>query len=410
MTAAIEFENVSKKFTLRRGPHQPERRLRGLLRPHQETEEFWALRDVSFRVEPGQSIGLVGHNGAGKSTALKLMTRILPPTGGTVHVRGRVAALLELGSGFHPDLSGRDNVFLYGSLLGIGRREMAAKLDQIVAFADMADFLDMEVKHYSSGMYTRLAFAVATSVEPEVLITDEVLAVGDEAFQRKCMERIYAFRQQGRTIVFVSHALDTVRMLCDTAVWLDRGRARLVGQAGEVVDAYLAEVNRREQAELAQRTGIAAGESDPRRRYGSREVEITGVELLAAEGHSQAVFRTGEPLTLRIAYTARQPVTRPVFGLALHHEGGFLLSGPNTRFYDVEIARVEGSGHVEYTIPTLPLLGGRYLISVAAYDESMLHPYDHHDRLYRLTVQSDGMRDRYGVLALKGTWALSVER
>jgi lipopolysaccharide transport system ATP-binding protein len=413
MSAAIEFDNVSKKFTLHREGERPvtlPERAAGLLRQRPSGEEFWALRDVSFAVGRGQSLGLVGHNGAGKSTALKLMTRILNPTSGRVALRGRVAALLELGSGFHPDLSGRENVFLYGSLLGIGRREMAARLEEIVAFSGVGEFLDMEVKHYSSGMYTRLAFAVATSVDPEVLITDEVLAVGDEAFQRKCMERIYSFRQQGRTIVFVSHALDTVRTLCDTAVWLDRGEARLVGPAGEVVDAYLAEVNRREQEELELRgTGADPSEADPTRRFGSREVEIVGVELLGASGAPQAAFQAHEPLTVRIRYVAHRPAPRPIFGLALHHEGGFLLSGPNTRFFGMEIPELHGAGHVDYTIPSLPLLAGRYLVSAAVYDETMLHPYDHHDRLYRLTVQSDSARDRFGVLAVEGAWSWREE-
>jgi len=321
-------------------------------------------------------------------------------------VNGRVAALLELGSGFHPDLTGRDNVFLYGSLLGIGRRDMAARLDEIVEFADMADFLDMEVKHYSSGMYTRLAFAVATSVEPEVLITDEVLAVGDEAFQRKCMERIYAFRQMGRTIIFVSHALETVRTLCDQAIWLDRGEPRLVGPAGAVIDAYLDDVNRREQEELARHaTTTGAGGQ----RFGSREIAIAGVELLGANGAPQPVFHTGEPLTVRIRYEAAARVTAPIFGIGIHHEGGMLLSGPNTRFHGFDIPAVSGSGYIDYVIPSLALLGGRYLLSVAIYDSAMAHPYDHHDRLYRFTVQSDSGRERFGIMASGGEWEFKVE-
>ncbi len=187
MSAVIEFDNVSKRFLLQHERHTTIReRLFGVFRPRTPRDEFWALRNVSFTVARGESFGLIGHNGAGKSTALKLMTRILEPTSGRVRLRGRVAALLELGSGFHPELTGRDNVFLYGSLMGLSRREMIARLDAIVAFAEMEDFLDLPVKHYSSGMYTRLAFAVATAVDPDILITDEVLAVGDEAFQRKC--------------------------------------------------------------------------------------------------------------------------------------------------------------------------------------------------------------------------------
>src|SRR5437773_480468 len=234
----IEFANVSKRFTIHHDRRNSiQERIAGLFRPRARGETFWALRDVSFSVGQGESLGLVGHNGAGKSTALKLMTRILEPTSGAVKLRGRVAALLELGSGFHPDLSGRENVFLNGSLLGFSRRDMQARLPEIVDFAEIGDFIDMEVKHYSSGMYTRLAFAVATAVDPDILITDEVLAVGDESFQRKCMDRIYRFRQQGKTIIFVSHALETVRQLCDHAVWLDRGKARAIGVAREVIDA-----------------------------------------------------------------------------------------------------------------------------------------------------------------------------
>ena len=205
MSAVIEFDNVSKRFLLQHERHTTIReRLFGIFRPRTPQDEFWALRNVSFTVARGESFGLIGHNGAGKSTALKLMTRILEPTSGRVRLRGRVAALLELGSGFHPELSGRDNVFLYGSLMGLSRREMAARLDAIVAFAGMEDFLDLPVKHYSSGMYTRLAFAVATAVDPDILITDEVLAVGDEAFQRKCMDRILRFRHYLTTLVSLS--------------------------------------------------------------------------------------------------------------------------------------------------------------------------------------------------------------
>src|SRR5215212_6939401 len=263
VTKVIEFEHVSKRFVLNRDQQDTvQGRFAKMLRRKAQGEEFWALRDVSFSVEPGESLGLVGHNGAGKSTALKLMTRILEPTSGHVSMNGRVAALLELGSGFHPDLSGRENVFLNGSLLGFSRREMRAKLPEIVDFAEIGEFIDMEVKHYSSGMYTRLAFAVATAVDPEILITDEVLAVGDEAFQRKCMERIYRFRQLGKTIIFVSHALETVRLLCDQALWLDHGQARAIGAAGAVIDAYLEDVNRHE-AEVRRKAAESAPAAEP---------------------------------------------------------------------------------------------------------------------------------------------------
>jgi lipopolysaccharide transport system ATP-binding protein len=403
MTNVIEFENVSKRFVIHRdGGDTIQERFAGMLRPRARGEEFWALRDVSFAVEQGQSLGLVGHNGAGKSTALKLMTRILEPTSGQVSMNGRVAALLELGSGFHPDLSGRENVFLNGSLLGFSRREMQSKLAEIVDFSEIGDFIDMEVKHYSSGMYTRLAFAVATAVDPDILITDEVLAVGDESFQRKCMDRIYRFRQAGKTIIFVSHALETVRTLCDHAVWLDHGQPRLAGPAGEVIDAYLADVNRREQERIAQQLGVPITGSE--HRYGTREIEIVRVELLGADGQQHTVFQTHGPLTVRMHYIAHKPTSRPVFGVALHHESGFWINGPNTRFDDIDIPAVAGAGYMDYHISSLPLLTGRYLISVAVVDSTMLHTYDHHDRLYRLVVQSEGLHERYGTLAISATW------
>ncbi len=407
MTAVIEFGSVSKRFIIHRERNDTiQGRFAGMLRQRPRGEEFWALRDVSFSVARGESLGLVGHNGAGKSTALKLMTRILEPTSGSVRMNGRVAALLELGSGFHPDLSGRENVFLNGSLLGFSRREMQARLPEIVDFAEIGDFIDLEVKHYSSGMYTRLAFAVATAVDPDILITDEELAVGDEAFQRKCMDRIYTFHQRGKTIIFVSHALETVRTLCEQAVWLDHGAARLVGPAGEVVDAYLAEVNRREQAQIQERSGaLASGAAADLHRRGTREIEIVRVELLGADGRERSVFQTHEALTVRMHYVAHQPIERPVFGVGLHHESGIWINGPNTRFDQVDIPLTEGEGYVDYQIPALPLLAGRYLLSVAVVDSTMLHTYDHHDRLYRIIVQSEGLRERYGILAIPGQWA-----
>jgi lipopolysaccharide transport system ATP-binding protein len=223
------------------------------------------------------------------------------------------------------------------------------------------------------------------------------------------MDRIFRFRQIDKTIVFVSHGLETVRTLCDQAVWLDHGVARRVGPAGEVVDDYLAEVNRREQEQIAEHSGGVADGSELHRR-GTREIEIVQVELLGADGRAHRVFHTHDSLTIRMHYVAHQPIVRPVFGVGVHHESGFWLSGPNTRFAGVDIPAVAGTGYVDYTITDLTLLSGRYLISVAAYDDAMLHPYDHHDRLYRLFVQSEGLRERFGVLAVSDRWAWRQEQ
>ncbi|MFV9504084.1 MAG: ABC transporter ATP-binding protein [Oscillochloridaceae bacterium umkhey_bin13] len=411
MSPVIEFHNVSKRFVL----HKEERktlqeRAIGLIRRRPPGEIFWALRDVSFEVAEGQSLGLVGHNGAGKSTALKLITRILEPTSGYVRTQGRIAALLELGSGFHPELSGRENVYLYGSLMGLNRRDMDRRMEEIVDFADIGSFVDSEIKHYSSGMYTRLAFAVATAVDPDILITDEVLAVGDEAFQRKCMERIYGFRRAGKTIIFVSHALETVRSLCDVAVWLDHGEQRASGPSGEVIDAYLSNVNRQERERLEaerQRDGTERDEAqDNPFRRGSREVEIVRVELLGPDLTEQAVFYAEAPLTIRMHYLARQPIADPVFGIGIHHESGAWLIGPNTGFDQISMPLIAGAGYLDYHLPTLPLNTGRYHISVAAVDTSQTHVYDIHDRLYPLVVQHHGS-DRYGMVLIPGQWRLA---
>ncbi len=410
MSPVIEFDQVSKYFVR----HRIERRTVqewaiGLFQRRPPGDDaFWALRDVSFCVEEGQSFGLVGHNGAGKSTALKLIMRILEPNSGTVRTRGRIAALLELGSGFHPELNGLENVYLYGSLMGLSRREMERRLPEIVEFADIGDFLETPIKHYSSGMYTRLAFSVATAVDPDVLITDEVLAVGDEAFQRKCLERIYNFRRAGKTIIFVSHALEVVRSLCDVAIWLDHGEARACGPAGKVIDAYLADVNRKEQERLALEHGRAspgvAPDENPFRR-GSREVEIVRVQLLDAAGEERSVFHTGEELTIRMYYQAHERINDPVFGVGIFHENGAWLSGPNTGFDEVPIPTIDGFGQIDYRLPALPLNTGRFQISVAVVDQTQTHVYDFHDRLYPFVVHGSG-RDRYGMVAIPGEWRL----
>jgi lipopolysaccharide transport system ATP-binding protein len=411
----IDFNAVSKSFVLQHNARSIQERVTGIFGPRQPPELFWAVRDVNFQVLRGQSLGLVGHNGAGKSTILKLITRILEPTSGTVYTKGRIAALLELGSGFHPDLSGRENVFLYGSLMGLTRREMAAKLDEIVAFADIGPFIDTEIKHYSSGMYTRLAFAAATAVDPDILITDEVLAVGDEAFQRKCMDRIYGFRKAGKTIIFVSHALEIVRTLCDVAVWLDHGEMQAKGPASDVIDAYLRHVNRNEQERLAEERARKIEQADAETeaappveenpfRVGSREIEITKIELLDAHEHEQVVFETNAPLIIRMHYTAHEPIRRPVFGVGLHHENNFWLCGPNSHVGGLTLPLVEGDGYIDYRITALPLLAGRYQLSVSIYDEYLMHPYDAHDRLYRLVVHNNDGAARFGVFDLPGQW------
>lgn len=414
----ISFEHVSKQFIVRRDRRNSLHEIiTGFFKPRLPDEEFWALRDVSFNVAKGETVGLIGHNGSGKSTTLKLITHILQPTQGRVVVDGRISALLELGSGFHPDLTGRENIYLNGSLLGFTRAEMAQKVGAIIDFSEMSEFIDMPVKHYSSGMYMRLGFAVAIYVDPDILITDEVLAVGDEAFQRKCMDRIYALKQRGKTILFVSHALGQVRDLCDRALWFEHGHLMRDSTPSAAIDAYLGEVNKQDavrlQAEAAELDGVSADDQptdmqdaivvDPH-RWGSREAEIVEVELLNAAGERTRTASTGAALTLRMHYVAHQAIEKPVFGLAIHHRNGLHINGPNSRFSGLEIPAIHGRGYVDYHIPQIPLLEGDYELTVAIYDYTLSHPYDHQDRKWALKVYSTTIAERFGAVYIPAEW------
>ena len=397
----VQLDGVWKRFTLHHERHRTfqELALSGF-RPRGTTEEFWALRDVSLAVQPGRSVGIIGENGSGKSTALKIIAGILRPTRGTVKIQGRVAALLELGTGFHPDLTGHENIFLNASVLGFSRREVEERLDQIVDFADLQRFIDTPLKHYSSGMQVRLGFAIAIHCDPDVLITDEVLAVGDEAFQRKCIRRIDEMVRAGKTIILVSHSLDQVRDICAEAIWLDNGQVRAIGPAVDVADAYLdfAGAAEREQA------GAATTTLEGARRWGSQEIVLTAVELLDESCQPTVFFETGEPMVVRMRYHARERVERPRFGIGVYLGEHLWLAGPNTTFDGLSVEVAEGPGVIDYRIPALPLLRGLYHLSAVAYDERGVQAYDHHDRVYSFHVRQRRIRDRFGMVWLNGRW------
>ena len=424
MATAVEFENVSKRFIVH---HERPRSFQELAvsffkRNNASWEELWALRDISFAVERGRTLGIIGPNGSGKSTLLKLITRILEPTSGRVAVNGKVSALIELGAGFHPDLTGRENVFLNGSLLGMSRREMEEKFEEIVEFTELGRFIDMPLKHYSSGMQMRLGFAIATSVDPDILLIDEVLAVGDEAFQRKCMRKIAEFKRRGKTIVFVSHDLDAVRELCSEVIWLDGGVIRARGRPDEVIVQYLRDIGEEaplEPAVPAEEVEPAVEEetvqpveepaeaaSQPPSRWGSGEVEITKVEFLDGRGNPCHTFRTGERMLARIHYLAHRRIERPVFGVAIYRDDGVHVNGPNTKTSDYPIDYIEGEGSIDYVVDSLPLLEGEYQFSAAVYDYSCTHPYDHHERMYSFEVRRGRVKDAYGVFYIPCEWRL----
>jgi ABC-type polysaccharide/polyol phosphate transport system ATPase subunit len=412
---AVRLDHVSKQFTLRQERSRSFQELflnlvHFRLRPPKE--EYWALQDVSIEVETGQMVGIIGENGAGKSTLLKLLTGIIEPTSGQIAVNGRISALLELGAGFHPDLTGRENVYLNGSILGFTKADMDSVFDDILEFSEMERFIDVPVKHYSSGMYMRLGFSIAIHVRPDVLIVDEILAVGDEAFQRRCLDRIHEMKRRGVTIILVSHNLTQVRDLCDRAIWLDGGEVQAEGAVERVLEAYTTQVSiEDEQLLLAakpggQQRGKAASDKSPPWRWGSQEVEIVRVELLDVKEQQRRVFETGEMLVVRMHFAAHQRIDRPQFGVALYHANGFHINGPNTVFAGLEIGAIEGEGYIDYTIDALPLLEDTYLLSVSVYDHAGEHAYDHHHQAYTFRVQTPDTGERFGSLLIPSTWRM----
>ncbi|HTT86202.1 MAG TPA: ABC transporter ATP-binding protein [Acidimicrobiales bacterium] len=359
-TIAVEVHDVSKRFRLYHEKYQSlkERVLHAGSNPH---EDFWALRNISFDIAEGETIGVLGRNGSGKSTLLKCISGILQPTDGRVLVRGQLAALLELGAGFQPELSGRENIFLNASLLGISRRDIERRFDEIVAFAELEQFIDNQVKFYSSGMYVRLGFAVAVNVDPDILVVDEVLAVGDENFQRKCMARIKEFQEEGRTILFVTHAADLVRQICDQAVVLDGGQMLFVGDSAEAVRLYHDHL-------LVGGPGLGASPEGPEGEgppvLPHRPVLITSVEIDHPGVGERTHILPWEPLAIHVAFDAKEPVEGLVFGIDIHDSGGGLVFATDTeivgRLYDAPA----GPGRADLRFDQVPILDGSYTIKV----------------------------------------------
>ena len=398
---AIVVEDVSKRFRLynEKAMHLKDRITGG---SKSRYDLFWALQDVSLTIPHGTMYGLVGHNGSGKSTLLRMMANIYKPTKGRVVSNGRISALLELGAGFHPQLSGRENIYLNASILGLGRREIARKVDEIVEFAGLEKFIDTPVKVYSSGMYVRLGFAVAVNVDPEILLIDEVIAVGDEQFQRRCFDHLYSLRQQGVTIVMVTHNMGLVQTMCDQAAWLERGKLLTEGKAVAVVKEYLKKVNDQEADDMGEEGGRRVGKMG--RRAGTGEVKVTKVDYISARLKPTPVGNTGDPLVVRIHYHAEVPVENPVFKLGFHHDGGALIGEPNTRLAEFVTGRLEGEGTIYYKMPALPLTPGDYHLSVTVLDSHSLHRFDHHEREFLLHVQPGRSNEKSGFVDLGGEW------
>lgn len=391
MAAVIQVEGVSKRFRLYHEQYRSVKE-RMIHLGRIPSEEFWALRDVDLAVEEGETVGLLGHNGSGKSTLLKCIAGILQPSSGTIRTVGRLGALLELGAGFHPDLTGRENVFLNAAILGLSKREMARRFDEIVAFAELEAFIDNQVKHYSSGMYVRLGFAVAVTTDPDVLLVDEVLSVGDEAFQRKCLDRVRRLQREGRTIVFVTHAADLVRQICDRAIVLDHGVIVANAPAGEAVRVF------REHL-LTGGGGLAgepaAGVGEPGSglgtgRKGNLHARITSVDVEHPAMAERDHLLPGEPLTVRVNYTAEHIIDDVIAGVAIYDVEGKEIFGANSDILGIEIGPLEGSGEVVFEFDSLPLLDGTFLLTIGLHNHDGGVVYDWLEQQHQFQVLNPG--------------------
>jgi ABC-type polysaccharide/polyol phosphate transport system ATPase subunit len=439
MTHAIEATNVTKIY--RRFAHRRQfatlksALLRGtVLRDLRPDETFAAVRNVSFKVPRGSTYGIIGRNGSGKSTMLKMVAGITKPTEGTVAVEGRISALIELGAGFHPEISGRENVFINGIMLGLTKREVTNRFDEIVDFAELRDFIDAPVKTYSSGMYMRLGFAVAINVDPDVLLIDEVLAVGDEAFTHKCLDKFAEFRRRNKTILLVTHSLNLVEKFCDDVLWLDSGRIRGEGDPRRVVSAYVTDVARTEELNLAASdarararaaqptesaptSAAAAGEvgaaaappadmfKSSEGRWGSREVEIAEVRLLGEDGTPKQVFGSGDQATVEMRVRSHEPVEDVVFGIGIFNADGICCYGTNTDIEELEFAEFSGEQRVTFRIESLDMVEGTYKLDVAAHRVDG-YPYDYHRQLYSFRVKS--RTKDVGIYRPPHTWEFSA--
>lgn len=391
--AVVRVSHLSKRFRLFHERHQSLKQSL-LNRRRSSHEDFWALRDISFDVHRGETFGIVGHNGSGKSTMLKCLTKILQPDEGSVAVDGAISALLELGAGFHPELSGRENVFLNAAILGVPRKQVQERFDDIVEFSGLEQFIDTPVKNYSSGMFVRLGFAVAVNVDPDVLIIDEVLAVGDADFQAKCGDKIAEFRDRGKTIVLVTHSMADVVRLCKRAAWIDHGALRMLGDPLEITDAYLDTAHQGRMVQV-----------NDTMRWGSGDVRIASVELLDGAEQPIGLPRSGEPVAFRFVLTAEQPVVDPELIMSIYDQAGTLISEVGTRGRSVRIDQVHGQRIVTLELDHLSLTEGTYELSASVRDESGQREYDVRNRFVKFDVLKSADSDG-GLVTLGGHWVV----
>ncbi len=389
----IDLNGVAKRYRLRRGWHVTSLRdevvrlgCRVLGRPVEPREEFWALRDVTFSLERGEILGLVGMNGAGKSTLLKILSKVTVPTRGSFVARGRLGALIEIGAGFHPELSGRENIFLNGAIMGMSRREVQGKFDRIVSFAEVERFIDTPIKHYSSGMQMRLGFAVAAHTDPDILLIDEILAVGDASFQAKCLNKLAELKEEDKTIILVSHNLTTITEHSKRVLWLDQGAVRMIGEPDAVVDAFLEHVT--EEIGSDDEAGGLGG------RDVDKEISILGVSLADEFQHPQSRFDRGDAVLIDVTYSSSQAMPGAVFVISIQDVQGYPLGGVSTDPDAVKINSAVDRGVVRLRLDPLILNKGVYTLSVHALDPGTKRYYDIKRRAARILVDGERASSR----------------
>lgn len=416
---SIKVEHVSKKYckSLKRsmlyGLKDIGRNMLGLS-SHSEKlrkSEFWAVDDVLFEVKKGETLGIIGPNGAGKTTLLKMLNGIFWTDKGKITVKGRVGALIEVGAGFHPLLTGRENVYINAAILGMIKKEVDEKFDEIVKFADIGDFLDTPVKFYSSGMFLRLGFAVAVYCEPDILLVDEVLAVGDIGFQNKCIEKIKNFQSEEKTIIFISHNMELVRNVCDTTIFLKEGKVKYKGDTTETISFYINEMNKKISEDFMK--GILSKDVSAH-RFGSGEIVISKVRLTDESGFEKREFKTGEKLCVELEYFAKKKIFNPSFGIAILNLKGIRIFTSLSKWQDCSPGPVEGRGICKFKLNSLPLLPGNYSILLSVRDKDDLLYYDRWENACILRIVQDDRSDRgirgdgnIGVIYAPGKWEIS---
>jgi ABC-type polysaccharide/polyol phosphate transport system ATPase subunit len=399
---AVEVENVSKLY--KRSAHKRQFQtlksamLGGnLFETMNPKESFAALKNVNCTIQKGSMFGIIGSNGSGKSTLLKLIAGISKPTFGKIVSHGKISALIELGAGFHPEISGGENIFINGIMLGLSRKSIAERYDDIVKFAELEEFIDQPVKTYSSGMFMRLGFAVAVNVDPDILLIDEVLAVGDEAFAHKCIDKILDFKKRNKTMILVTHGMAMVETLCDSAMWLKKGEVMKIGDPRMVCGAYLMDVEGKEEKDLQAQhqqltetlASVAENPDDGVRqsRWGGGEIQISKVQLLDAQDQEKHVYSTGEPMQIKLFVSAKKSVDDFVFGIGIFNGEGVCCYGTNTHIEEYEPVELRGTAEVTFYIDQLNLVEGTYYLDVAAHRRDE-YPYDYHRHLYTFKVRS----------------------